>query len=141
MRPSPTLMSALLALAVLASDPRPLAAQSAPVSTGMGASEPCDFYRGRAWGQGIADYTTEMLWACEAIAARQAAGVPLSPRLAEMAAALERFRTAVVDTGLVMFTESRRLQSRHLGISRERQREIAESTGVIAALAAIQTGF
>jgi hypothetical protein len=141
MRPSTILLTTLIALAALAADRAPASAQSAPVAAAIGPSDPCDFFRGRAWGQGIGDYTTEMVWACEAIAARQAASVPLGPRLAEMAAALERFRAAVIDTGQSTFGESLRLRSRHLGVSRDRQHEIAAQTGVLAALQAIQTGF
>jgi len=133
---------AVVALAAQAvAVPLPAATQTAPVAVGLAPSDPCAFFRGRAWGQGIAHYTTEMLWACEAIAVRHAAAMPLSERLRETEAALDRFRDAVVLAGGAAFERSRRLQLRYLGVSPADEREIAERVGVLAALDDIRAGF
>lgn len=139
MRANPILIAMACACFALAVDTTAPAAQDQPEGTVR--SDPCHFYRARAWGQGIGDYTTEMLWACEAIAARRAAAVPLGPRLQAMANALDQFRDALVDAGSATFATSRNVHSRNLGVSRRAQHEIAERTGVLAALEAIQTGF
>lgn len=130
----------LLAVQVIAAPP-PAVAQSSPLAVGLAPSDPCHFYRGRAWGQGIGHYTTEMLWACEAIAVRRAAAIPLSDRLQATEAALDRFREAVILEGGAAFERSRRLQLRYLGVSPADEREIAERVGVLAALDDIRAGF
>lgn len=48
----------------------------APAATAQEAAglqrqaDPCAFYRGQAYGRGLDHFAAEMLWACEAIAAR-----------------------------------------------------------------------
>jgi hypothetical protein len=144
----PTLraVALLAAMALPASDPAAQTAphaetQREPVAVVLAPSDPCHFYRGRAWGRGISHYTTEMVWACEAIARRRAASVPLGERLLAMEAALERFRTAIVEVGSTRFAQSPSDELRYYGISQASQQEIAERTGVLAALEGIRAGF
>jgi hypothetical protein len=104
------------------------------------ASDPCGFYRAQAYGRGISHMATEMLWACEAIYARRAAGMPLGDRLLAAELALERYRTAVISAGQAAFARDRRhgLEGSHRDHAK---REIAEHTGALAALEAIRAGF
>lgn len=119
----------------------PAAAQAQPVAAGLAQSDPCQFYRGRAWGRGITHYTTEMLWACEAITRRRAASVPLGDRLEEAEAALERFRAEVIETSSAGYARSQSGDRSYFTLSATEQEEIAVRTGAIAALDTIRTGF
>ena len=98
-------------------------------------AHPCTFYRGQAHRMGVAHFATEMLWACEAIAARRAAGMALSDRLLATEFALSAYRQAVAAD-----REDGERRS-YLSMSEVRKREIAEQTGVLAALQAISEGF
>jgi hypothetical protein len=104
------------------------------------ASDPCGFYRGQAYGRGIGHMATEMLWACEAISARRAAGMPLGDRLLAVELALERYRAAVISAGQAAFARDRR-HGLDGGKREAAKREIAEHTGALAALDAIRAGF
>jgi len=84
--PEILVLASMLVVMVIPADPA--AAQAQPVAAGLAQSDPCQFYRGRAWGRGITHYTTEMVWACEAITRRRAASVPLGDRLEEAEAAM-----------------------------------------------------
>ena len=76
-----------------------------------------------------------MLWACETIAVRRAAGVPLGDRLEATEAALVRYRAAVIAEA------AGRAGGRAFGISEADKAVLAESTGMLAALAGIAGGF
>lgn len=116
------------------------AAPAPAQETTLAASDPCAFFRSRAWGKGLDDPATEMFWACEAIVARRAADIPLSDRLAAAEAALERFRGAVHDASAEAFVNRTRGFAT-LGLAPSRERDLAEASGVIAALEAIRERF
>ena len=106
-------------------------------------SDPCGFYRGQAYGRGLEHFSTEMVWACEAIANRRAAGMPLGERLLAAEAALDRYRAAVIAAGAISFTRNRtnRPGSAHLGTGEAAKSAIAETAGALAALDSIRSGF
>jgi hypothetical protein len=101
-----------------------------------GTAHPCTFYRGQAYRMGVTHYATEMLWACEEIATRRAAEMPLSDRLLATEHALLAYREA-----LAAARNGPGEGRSHLSMSDARKREIAETTGVLAALEAISGGF
>ena len=107
------------------------------------ASDSCGFFRGQAYGRGLADFTTEMLWACEAISRRREAGITLGPRLAEADRALRRYHEAITTLARRAMAERRRLgwNAPIQPLSAERQTEIAEETGALTALETIRAGF
>lgn len=109
----------------------------------LDASDPCGFFRDQAYGRDLADYSSEMLWACEAISRRRAADMPLGPRLAVCERALERYRLAIADLARLVMAERRRLgwNAPIRPLSDERRTEIAAETGALAALKAIRSGF
>jgi hypothetical protein len=137
--PDVLVLAFMLVVMVIPADPA--AAQAQPVAAGLAQSDPCQFYRGRAWGRWIAHYTTEMLWACEAITRRRAASVPLGDRLEAAEAALERFRAAVIGTSSAEYARARSADQGYFSLSAREQEEIAVQTGAIAALETIRTGF
>lgn len=118
-------------------------APAAPVRAGEGTSgtntDPCTFYRMQAFGRGLDHFASEMLWACEAIAARRGAAMPLSERLDAMAGALERYRAALIEAGRESYNRDREIGL--LGLSEAAKRDLAERTGTLAALEAIRTGY
>ncbi len=106
-------------------------------------SDPCGFYRSQAFGRGLTHYATEMLWACEAIQARRVADMALSDRMLAVEFALERYREAVIAAGAADFTRQRSRMSAtgYFGADEAAKAEIAENTGMLAALEAIRSGF
>jgi hypothetical protein len=140
-RSIPDVLVLAFMLVVMVSPADPSAAQAQPVAAGLAQSDPCQFYRGRAWGRGITHYTTEMLWACEAITRRRAASVPLGDRLEAAEAALERFRAAVIETSSIEYAGARSGNLGYFSLSAREQEQIAVRTGAIAALDTIRTGF
>lgn len=105
-------------------------------------SDPCGFYRGQAYGKGMAHFATEMLWACEAIAARRAAGMPLGDRLEAADAAIERYRAAVLAAAMRRFRRSGGgVGATRLGLSEARTLTLADSAGALVALDGIRAGF
>jgi hypothetical protein len=108
-----------------------------------GAETPCVFFRGQAYRQGVVHFASEMLWVCEAIAARRAARMPLGDRLAATEAAMERYRDAVISAGRMAFAETRSsdIAPRIHGLSDEAKHRIAAETGALVALEAIREGF
>ena len=107
------------------------------------ASDACGFFRGQAYGRGLAHFSIEMLWACEAISQRRAARIPLGPRLAACDDALTRYHAAIAALARLATAERRRLgwNAPIQPLSDERRAAIAEETGTIAALEAIRAGF
>ena len=117
MRSATLLLAAALALpsvAVPCERPRP--------ST-LAPSSPCAFFRDRAYGKGLDHPATAMLWACEAIAARRGAGVPLGERLEAVELALGRYRAAVV------------------AAPPEEEPAVARASGALDALDGVAAGF
>jgi hypothetical protein len=102
-----------------------------------GAAHPCTFFRGQAHRMGMTHFLTEMLWACEAIVERRAAGMTLSDRLLATERALLDYRSAL---GAARASAGANGGS-PLSVSETRKREIAEATGVLGALEAISAGF
>ena len=113
---------------------------SATTLVTLGAADACGFHRSEAFGRGITHYATEMLWACEAIADRRAAGMPLGDRLAVIEVALAAYREAVIAAGRRAFAE-RRGNTGMPKLTEAAKRDLAERSGALAALEAIQTGF
>ncbi len=107
------------------------------------ASDTCGFFRSQAYGQGLTHFSIEMLWACEAIAERRSARMPLDSRLAAADEALRRYHAAMGDLARLATAERRRLgwNAPIQPLSQERRAEIAEETGVFAALEAIRAGY
>ncbi len=101
--------------------------------------DPCAFYRGQAYGRGLDHFAAEMLWTCEAIAARQAAAMRLTGSLAAAKAALRRYREAVVAAASARFSQQR--SAGRLGLDDALKAQLAESTGALAALDAARTAF
>ncbi len=137
-RPVRTAAALLLAGALLA-PPGPAAAEAAEEDAAL--AQLCGYLRSQARGQGIDHYTTEALWACEALAARRAAGMPLSDRMLAVAFALEQFREAMAEERAARYPRTRGpgISTR---VARERARAIvAEESGMLAALEAVRTGF
>jgi hypothetical protein len=115
--------SVAVRLAILVLAATPAAAGERAVSALQPAS-PCSFFRDQAWGKGIGHFATEMLWACEAIALRRGAGVPLGDRLAEAELALARYHEGFV-----------------AGVPVGREAELARASGALDALDAVSGGF
>lgn len=137
-----TLRRVLLASAVLLAPAPTTAGEDATGREGV-RSDPCGFFRGQAYGRGLEDPATEMLWACETIASRRAAEMTLSERLVAVELALERYRTAVVEAGAAAFARNRAddYGSGYFGAGDAAKADLAESTGMTAALDAIRAGF
>lgn len=133
----------LVALAIGLSPPPARAGEEQGAAAPAQRSDPCGFYRGQAYGRGLAHFATEMLWACEAIEARRASQMELSERMLAAEAALERYRAAVVAAGAAAFARERaaRRGSLRLGAGDAAKAALAESTGTLAALDAIRAGF
>jgi hypothetical protein len=105
------------------------------------SSDPCSFYRHEAYGKGLEHFATEVVWACEAVAERRGAGMPLSDRMRAVEFALERYREAVVAANRRGFAH-RPGPGDGWRDARERTREaLAAETGILAALEAIRAGF
>jgi hypothetical protein len=135
--PTATVLALLLAVALTTASAR-AAEGPTPAPGSLQPSDPCTFYRGQAYGKGMEHVATEMLWACEAIAQRRAANLPLGDRLEAAAAAIERYRTAVIVAAMKIFGRSR---GPRFGLSEVATRELADSTGALVALEGISTGF
>jgi hypothetical protein len=107
------------------------------------SSDPCVFFRGQAFDKALSDYTREMLWACEEIARRRAARIPLGDRLEATAAMLDAYREAIIAAGSEAFVRNRRagLPPWALGLSDDEKYAIADATGALLALEAIRLGF
>lgn len=124
-----------------------LAGEAAPTDQPrLGTLEPasaCTFFRGQAYRKGLAHFATEMLWACETIAERGVARMPLNARLAATEAAMRRYREAVIAAGRTAFAETRMqdVAPRTHGLTDATKLRIAEESGVLAALEAIRGGF
>ena len=114
----------------------------APATLGV-QSDMCGFFRAQAYGRGLEHYATEMLWACEAIARRKAADMPLSDRLLAVELALLRYRDEIVASSAAAFRSDRARQhdTGYIGTGETIKAQIAESTGMLAALEAIRSGF
>ena len=110
----------VLGLCLLAGAP---AAAGELLGSTLQASSPCGFFRDQAWGKGIGHYATEMLWACEVIASRRGAGLPLGARLEAVERALARYRDALIAG------------------PDDPAPELARSTGALDALQAVAAGF
>jgi hypothetical protein len=146
MQPSLFVIALTTALS-LAPGPRALAGEEgAPAASTLGATDPCGYFRGQAYGRGLDHFLTEMVWACETIARRRAAGMPLGDRLLAVEGALERYRTAVVAAGAAGAERLARASAQATGARRPAEWEavkasIAAETGTLAALEAIRSGF
>jgi len=116
MRSATLLLAAALALPSLA------APGERPRPSTLSPSSPCAFFRDRAYGKGLDHPATAMLWACEAIALRRGAGMPLGDRLEVVDLALGRYRAGVV-------------------AAPANEAAVAATSGVLAALDAIAAGF
>lgn len=138
-------LAAMLAAAPLQTQPAFAGEAAIAPADGVGTlrSDPCSFYRGQAYGRGLTHVSTEMLWACEAIAARRSADMTLSERLVAVDMALDRYREAVISAGAAAFSRERgRLtESAAFGSGDAVKAALAESTGVSAALDAVRDGF
>ncbi len=132
-----TALGVLLPLGVWAGE-----AGDAPAAASQ-RTDPCGFYRGQAFGRGLAHFSTEMLWACEAITMRRTGAVDLSERLAAVERALERYRAAVIAEGSAAFARGRARgpMSQRLGADETVKAALAERTGALAALEAVRSGF
>jgi hypothetical protein len=134
--------AATLAAALAVSGPAaggeagPTAAAGQDQLVAVGPIHPCTFYRGQAYRMGVTHFATEMLWACEEIALRRAAGMALSDRLLAAEAALIAYRDAFADARNAR-DEAGARQAPSEGL----RLELAETTGVLAALEAISGGF
>jgi hypothetical protein len=106
-------------------------------------SDPCGFYRAQAFGRGLDHFSTEMLWACEAIVARRDADMALGERLAAVELALERYRLAVIAEGAAAFARSRSRVARSAVVTTAdtSKAALAESTGALAALESVRAGY
>ena len=141
MRPGPTefILAGVLATATLAV---PAGEPSSLVLATLQPSDPCTFYRGQAYGKGVAHFATEVLWACQAIAMRRAADMPLGDRLEAAEAAIERYRAAVIAAAVAMFEQAQSSAAgARLGLSEAAALALADSTGALVALEGIRTGF
>ena len=107
------------------------------------ASDSCTFFRSQAYNHGLDDFSTEMLMACQQIARRHAAGVPLGDRLTATEAILDTYRKAVVAAATAAYERKREgiRAPWARGLSQEEKRAIADETGALLALEVIRTGF
>jgi hypothetical protein len=136
--PRPAAAAGLLLAGALLAPQGPAAAETVEDAA---LAQLCGYYRSQARGQGINHYTTEALWACEALSARRAAGMPLSDRMLAVAHALEQFREAMSEERAARYPRTGG-PGIPLRVARERTREIvAEESGMLAALEAVRTGF
>lgn len=138
----PPLARAILLAAVL-SFPAPSGraedAARPVVLTTLKPSDPCSFFRGQAWGQGLKHFSHEMLWSCEAIEARRGAGIALSERLDVAARALDAYRTALVAAAAREFRDLRAAgdSAATMRVSPTEKTRIAQETGALDAIAAL----
>ena len=117
-----------------------LAGEKASADAALRVGDPCRFFRGQAYKRAIDDFATEMLVACEVIARRRAADVPLSDRLIATEAMLETYREAVLAARPETFDGNGTLRW-ELGLTAAQKHAIADETGVLLALEAIRHGF
>ncbi len=105
-------------------------------------NDPCQFFRRQAFNESLQHYSREMLWACEEIARRKAAGIPLSDRLQATAGILDTYREALI-AGAEAFAQKRPagLPPWAPALSEEQKYAIADQTGALLALEAIRSGF
>jgi hypothetical protein len=134
----------LAAFAVVVTPAAPLRADEPDpqlVLTTLSPTNPCGFFRNQAFGKGLSDPATEMLWACQEIATRRAAEIPLGVRLEATELALMRYREAllVASRGSYATDSGRGPTSTYPSASDKHA--IAETTGVLAALMAISGGY
>lgn len=113
------------------------------IVTANDPADPCRFFRGQAAREPLTHYSRDMLWACEEIARRRTAGLPLGDRLKATEAMLATYRDAVVAAGTEAFARKGRAGQPPwaLGLSEEEKYQIADSTGALLVLEAIRGGF
>ena len=141
LREAAVVMLALCMSSPSAAEP-PQAPAPFPIRVGS-AGDPCLFFRSQAEDKGLTDYTREMLWACEEIARRRVARMPLSDRLLATAAMLDAYRSAVIAATSEMSQRKRAVGAPPwaLGLTDEEKHAIADATGALLVLEAIQTGY
>jgi hypothetical protein len=138
----PPLARAILLAAVL-SVPAPSGraedAAQPVVLMSLKPSDPCSFFRGQAWGQGLNHFSQDMLWSCEAIEARRGAGIALSDPLDIVASALDAYRTALVAAAGREFRNLRAAggSAAIMQVSPTEKTRIAQETGALDAIAAL----
>ncbi len=103
----------------------------------------CGFFRDQAADQALTHYSQDMLWACEAIARRRAAGMLLGDRLLATQAMLATYRDAVRAAGADAFVRKGRegLPPWMLSLSADEKYRIADATGALLVIEAIRDGF
>ncbi|WP_424933645.1 hypothetical protein [Amaricoccus macauensis] len=105
--------------------------------------DPCLFYRSQAWNRDLAHYSRDMLWSCEAIEQRRRAGMQLSDRLQAAEFALMTYRSRVIAMALEKFRQEETFgaDTFHREVSETEKWAIAEETGALAAMEALNHGF
>lgn len=105
--------------------------------------DPCLFYRSQAWHRELAHFSQDMLWSCEAIEQRRRAGVQLGDRLTAADFALRSYRERVIETARSNYRMSvlEGLETFHRRVTESQKRAIAEETGALAAMEALNHGF
>ena len=105
--------------------------------------DPCQFFRIQASNASLAHYSQDMLWSCDEIARRRAAGLPLGDRLEATAAMLDTYRDAIITAGTEAFTRKSRSGQApwELVLSEEEKTAIADSTDALLVIEAIRGGF
>jgi hypothetical protein len=117
----------------------PAEAESAALSAARHHEwELCTFYRVRARGLGLQHWATELVWACEMVAERRAANMPLNDRMLAVEHALVLYRDALLKNRRDWIA---RREGREPVPLREAEARLAAETGMLAALEAIQQGF
>jgi hypothetical protein len=136
-------VAAVVGLAATAVLGEPLALQPQGRQSSADAADPCRFFRGQAQARGLADYTQDMLWACEEISRRRSSQIPLGDRLEATGDRLDAYREAIIAAGNAAFTGRGRpgFPPRSLGLSHDEKLAIADATGTLLALEAIRRGF
>ena len=115
----------------------------APDYAALDPSDPCYFFREQARRKGLAHYATEMVWACEALAARRGAGLPLNDRMLATEAAFEAYRLRYLEALKVSHEAQGNRGYWRFGIdlSDDDKHVIAEDTGILVVLETIRNGF
>jgi hypothetical protein len=137
---SPSRVAAAV-VAGLAVDPSPAMAEGDPVPAAARSVDPCAFFRQRMRGHGLDHWWVEVVWACQEVTRRRAAGMAMSDRLLAVEFALARFREAVSrDRAERVARPGPRGESFRAEQAAAVER-LAEETGMLAALEGIRQGF
>jgi hypothetical protein len=121
---------------------RPAAAARPDAAGPLSDGTDCVFFRWQALDKGLRDPATEMLWACQAILSRRAAGFKVGDRLGAAEFALDAYRAAVAAAERERGAAAARIGFAHRPQLQEAElRRLAEESGAALAIEALRDGY